>query len=227
MYRYELHLHTSETSKCGHVPAAEQVKTYHELGYTGICVTDHLHNAQIAWFDVAHDWNAIIDRYLVGYRAAKAAGEALGMDVIFGVELRFPENDSDYLIYGIDEQWLYEHPWITDMNHQTFFDRFKDEVLIIHAHPYRKNDIVYYDCVHGPQRSCAAACKGSPASVPHGRFRCASDRRRGTRGDPHGGAHPRFVSAQGRHHVGQIPQLVPGIRCNFKGRRGNRTCLTP
>ena len=149
MYRYELHLHTSETSKCGHVPAADQIRTYHDLGYTGVCVTDHLHNAQIAYFDVAHDWNVIIDRYLAGYRAAKTAGDALGMDVIFGVELRFPENDSDYLIYGIDEQWLYDHPWITDMDHQSFFDRYRDEVLIIHAHPYRTNDIVYYDCVHG------------------------------------------------------------------------------
>ena len=149
MNRYELHLHTSETSKCGHVPAADQVKTYKALGYQGVCVTDHLHKAQIEYFNVGADWNAIIDRYLMGYRAAKAAGESMGMDIIFGVELRFPENDSDYLIYGIDEQWLYDHPWITDMDHQSFFDRFKDEVLIIHAHPYRNCDVVFYNCVHG------------------------------------------------------------------------------
>lgn len=149
MYRYELHLHTDESSKCGHVPAADQVRTYHELGYQGICVTDHLHNTQIAHYNVPDDWNAIVDRYLWGYRAAKAAGDAVGLDVIFGVELRFPENDSDYLIYGIDEQWLYDHPWITKMNHKTFFDRYRDEVLIIHAHPYRNCDEVFYDCVHG------------------------------------------------------------------------------
>ena len=71
------------------------------------------------------------------------------MDVIFGVELRFPENDSDYLIYGIDEDWLYKNPFITELDHQSFFDRYKDEVLIIHAHPYRNCDTVYYDCVHG------------------------------------------------------------------------------
>lgn len=150
MYRYELHLHTSETSKCGHVPAAEQIETYHALGYQGVCVTDHLHNAQIAYFNVADDWNTIVDRYLVGYRAARKAGAAVDMDVIFGVELRFPENDSDYLIFGIDEQWLYDNPWITRMDHKSFFDRYKDEVLIIHAHPYRNGcDEVFYDCVHG------------------------------------------------------------------------------
>lgn len=149
MYRYELHLHTEESSKCGHVPAADQIRTYHALGYQGVCVTDHLHNTQIAHYDVPDDWNVIIDRYLKGYRAAKATGEALGMDIIFGVELRFPENDSDYLIYGIDPQWLFDHPWITKMDHQSFFDRFKDEVLIIHAHPYRYCDEVFYTCVHG------------------------------------------------------------------------------
>lgn len=149
MYRYELHLHTSETSKCGHVAAADQIATYRALGYQGVCVTDHLHNAQIAYFGVADDWNVIVDRYLAGYRAAKKAGDAVGMDVIFGVELRFPENDSDYLIYGIDERWLYDHPWITRMDHRSFFDRFRDEVLIIHAHPYRNCDEVFYDCVHG------------------------------------------------------------------------------
>ncbi len=150
MYRYELHLHTGESSKCGHVPAADQIRTYHTLGYRGVFVTDHLHNTQIGYYNVPDNWDAIIDRYLVGYRAAKATGDALGMDVIFGIELRFPENDSDYLVYGIDEQWLRRNPWITKMDHKAFFDRYRDEVLIIHAHPYRNGcNEVFYDCVHG------------------------------------------------------------------------------
>ena len=149
MYRYELHLHTMETSRCGKVRAANQIRTYHALGYQGVCVTDHLHTDYLTLMDCHDDWNACIRRYLYGYHCAKEAGEALGMDVIFGVELRFPENDSDYLIYGIDEQWLYDNPWITRMDHQSFFDRYKDEVLIIHAHPYRYCNEVFYTCVHG------------------------------------------------------------------------------
>ncbi len=149
MYKYELHLHTKETSHCGHVPAVDQVKTYHALGYQGLCVTDHLHNTYLSTLDCAEDWEKCMDRYLTGYRNAKKAGEALGMDIILGCELRFPENESDYLLYGIDEQWLYDHPFITRMNHQSFFDAFGKEILIIHAHPYRKNDVVYYKCVHG------------------------------------------------------------------------------
>ena len=149
MYKYELHLHTKETSRCGHVPAADQVKTYHSLGYQGLCVTDHLHNAYLSTLDRPDDWESCVDLYLKGYRNAKKTGEALGMDIILGCELRFPENESDYLLYGIDEQWLYDHPFICRMDHQSFFDAYGKEILIIHAHPYRKNDTVYYRCVHG------------------------------------------------------------------------------
>ena len=149
MFKYELHLHTKETSRCGHVWAADQVRTYKELGFAGICVTDHFHNTFFKSLDCADDWDACMDVYLRGYRAAKEAGDRLGLDVILGLELRFPENDSDYLVYGVDEAWLRANPWTTSMDHQSFYDRYRDEVLIIHAHPYRYCDIVYYDCVHG------------------------------------------------------------------------------
>ena len=149
VYKYELHLHTMEVSRCGRVRAVDQVRACRALGYRGICVTDHLHDTYIGLMDCHDDWRECMRRYLYGYRLAKEEGERLGMDVILGAELRFPENDSDYLIYGIDEDWLYSHPYICRMDHRAFFDRFGDEVLIIHAHPYRNCDTVFYDCVHG------------------------------------------------------------------------------
>ena len=149
MYKYELHLHTMETSRCGHVRAADQVNAYHRLGYQGVCITDHLHSTYIDLMDCHDDWQECIRRYLYGYHLAKAEGERLGMDIIFGVELRFPENNSDYLIYGIDEEWLYNHPYICQMDHRSFYEQYGDEVLIIQAHPYRDCDEVFYDCIHG------------------------------------------------------------------------------
>ena len=76
MYAYELHLHTAESSRCGHVPAAEQVRVYKALGYAGVCVTDHLHDG---YYEPSLDgagWREAMERYLRGYRAAKAAGDA-------------------------------------------------------------------------------------------------------------------------------------------------------
>ena len=146
--KIDLHVHTSEVSLCGHLTARQTVQSYKEAGYDCLVITNHFNtytcnhyknNGEDDFFRFYHD----------AYLLAKEEGERLGMDVILGAELRFPENDSDYLIYGIDEDWLYSHPYICRMDHKTFFDRFGSEVLIIHAHPYRNCDTVFYDCVHG------------------------------------------------------------------------------
>ena len=47
--------------------------------------------------------------------SSKARGDELGLDVILGAELRFPENDNDYLVYGIDEAWLRANPYLCCM----------------------------------------------------------------------------------------------------------------
>lgn len=149
MYKYEMHVHTMETSRCGDVKAAKIVAQYKALGYDGLCVTDHLHDLYISLMDCHDDWQQCVNRYMYGYNEARKAGDALGMDIIFGIELRFPENDSDYLVYGVDEAWLRANPYVCHMDHASFFKKFGDSVLIIHAHPYRYCDEVFFDCVHG------------------------------------------------------------------------------
>lgn len=149
MYKYDIHVHTMETSRCGYVKAHEFVAKYKALGYDGLCITDHLHDLYISLLDCHDDWQQCVTRFMYGYNEAKKAGDALGMDILFGVELRFPENESDYLIYGVDEAWLRANPYVCRMDHEAFFKKFGRSVLIIHAHPYRYCDEVFYDCVHG------------------------------------------------------------------------------
>ena len=36
MYYYELHMHTSDTSRCGKSPAADMVAAYKQKGFTGV-----------------------------------------------------------------------------------------------------------------------------------------------------------------------------------------------
>ncbi|MDA6864799.1 hypothetical protein OSL55_27745, partial [Escherichia coli] len=78
-----------------------------------------------------------MDHYLSGYKASKKRGDELGFDVILGAELRFPQNDNDYLVYGIDEDWLRSNPYMCCTSAREFYEKFHNEVLIIHAHPYR------------------------------------------------------------------------------------------
>lgn len=143
MFKYELHLHTSETSWCGRVPAAVQVQRLKALGYDGLVVTDHLHAGYLEEVGPERtdaNWQALIDRHMLGYTAAAAEGERLGVSVILCAELRFPEDERDYLAFGITEDWLRAHPYCILLSHEEFFDRYGKELLIVQAHPFRHYD---------------------------------------------------------------------------------------
>lgn len=162
-YLYDPHTHTAETSKCGRLPAADVVDRYKRHGFAGLVVTDHLHPEYLSRVDAAHNWDDVVDHFLSGYRASKARGDQVGLDVILGAELRFPENENDYLVYGIDEAWLRSNPYVCCMSAQEFFDKFHDRVLIIHAHPYRTGSApVQETAVHG-----AEIVNGNPRHENH------------------------------------------------------------
>lgn len=129
-YLFDPHTHTAETSKCGHLPAAEVVDRYVRHGFSGLVVTDHLHPEYLSRIDTDHDWNKVIDHYLSGYRASKQRGDEVGFQVLLGAELRFPENDNDYLVYGIDEAWLRSNPYVCCMSAREFFQKFQTRCLL-------------------------------------------------------------------------------------------------
>lgn len=150
VYRYDPHVHTAETSSCGWMPASHVADLYHAHGFAGFAVTDHLHEAYIRSLECPNDWEKCMEHFLTGYRIAKARGDALGMHVLLGVEIRFPENDSDYLLYGLDEAFLMANPYLHRLGHEAFFSKYGDQLLIVHAHPYRNGNRVVFDaCVHG------------------------------------------------------------------------------
>ena len=113
-YLYETHCHTDESSRCGKVKGAEVARMYKEAGYSGIVVTDHFNSYT---FDKAGltKWEDMIAFHMAGYRAAKAL-EDEDFTVLYGLELRFEaENDNDYLVYGVDEDYLRAHPFLCYM----------------------------------------------------------------------------------------------------------------
>lgn len=136
-YKYETHLHTVESSPCAKVPAAEAVRIYHHEGYAGIIVTDHYFRGV---FDKQpfRKWDEKIDRFLSGYRKALNEGCKVGLDVHLGMEIRFDENDNDYLVYGIDEEFLKENRKLYRLTLREFKGLAADKgIAIIQAHPFR------------------------------------------------------------------------------------------
>ena len=137
MYKTETHLHTSEVSRCGKVSAAEMISRYRDAGYTTVFVCDHFTADYFRRYgDIS--WEEKVSRHLRGYRAAKEAGDALGVHVLLSSELRFEGSVNDYLLYGIDESFLLECRGVFSMQIEAFIDYAHARgVSVIQAHPMR------------------------------------------------------------------------------------------
>ncbi len=133
-YKIETHAHTRPMSPCAHHSPADVVKFHSEAGYSAVTVTNHFCN--YSFFDF--NKQEIIDRFLKDYYDACEAGEKYGINVILGMEIRFPQNINDYLVYGINDNdisALYDY---SQTDCATFYKEFKnDKNVILQAHPFR------------------------------------------------------------------------------------------
>lgn len=128
-YTTELHAHSYPISACGDFSPAEVVGFYKEVGTTSLVLTNHLNPL---WIDGS------AEEYLADYYGAKdAAGDEL--NVILGVEIRFPQNNNDYLVYGVCEDDLKHFISLIPYGIENFYKEVKnDRNIILQAHPFRK-----------------------------------------------------------------------------------------
>jgi len=132
----QLHLHTSETSKCGHAGGAELARACKEAGYDLIVITDHFFNANIGC-DKDAPWDEKVEYLFRGYRAAKEEGDRIGLIVLPGWETF--TNGPEYLTYGLTEEFLMANPDIDKVPNKEYLARVKEAGgFVIHAHPFRK-----------------------------------------------------------------------------------------
>lgn len=136
LYKYELHCHTGEVSRCADAPAAKIVELYKRKNYNGIVITDHYSPMTFPISKVFCPQKAA-DFYLSGYRAAKAAaGE--GLVVLLGMEVRFYATANDYLVYGMTEDFVKNSGNILAKRAKSFYEMTKKSgMLLVQAHPFR------------------------------------------------------------------------------------------
>ncbi len=140
MYKYETHMHTSEASACAHSTGAEMADKYKEEGYAGIIVTDHFFNGNSA-VPGELTWDERIRRFCLGFENAEKRGKEIGLDVFFGFE--FGDGGSDFLVYGLDKQWLIENEDIHKMEPVRFLEYARScGGMIIQAHPFRDYEYI-------------------------------------------------------------------------------------
>lgn len=133
-YKTELHLHTSPASGCSEIPPELAVELYADLGYHSIVICNHFFDGM----RFREDKQQCIDAYLADYDLAVEAGKKYGVNVILGCEIRFTENANDYLLFGIDRDFLDFAYESLDMGIEEFSKQFRDDGrLLIQAHPFR------------------------------------------------------------------------------------------
>ena len=138
-YLTETHFHTSETSVCGKIPAAEGIALCRERGYAAVIVTDHYVQAFFAERE-ALSWQEKMDCWLNGYKAAKEAGDRLGVRVYLGMEWRYMAGPEDFLVYGITEEFLRETPELYRILPEEFAALCRKQgFFFAETHPFRFN----------------------------------------------------------------------------------------
>ena len=134
-YAYETHLHTSRASACGKSTPEEMAFACKEAGYTGIFVTEHFFYGNTS-IDRNLSWEDWVEGYCQGYEQAKKVGDKIDLQVFFGWESSY--QGTDFLIYGLDKDWLIAHPQIKDASiEEQYALVHADGGMVIHAHPFR------------------------------------------------------------------------------------------
>ena len=82
-----------------------------------------------------------MEEFCKGYENAQDWGKEIGLSVFFGYEANY--EGTEFLIYGVDKQWLIEHPEIRDASISEQYQYIHNAGgMVIQAHPYRKEDYI-------------------------------------------------------------------------------------
>ncbi|MCM1128059.1 MAG: PHP domain-containing protein [Lachnospiraceae bacterium] len=135
-YLYETHMHTSQASKCADSTGREMAEAAKAAGYAGVIITDH------SWYgnnciDSSLPWEQWIGMFGKGYEDAKRWGDENDFSVFFGYEANY--DATEFLIYGVDIEWLTAHPQIKTASVKEQYEMIHSAGgLVIHAHPFRE-----------------------------------------------------------------------------------------
>lgn len=141
MYRYEMHMHTVESSLCGRSTIEEMVRAYHAIGFSGAVVTNHfLHGNTAA--DRSLPWADFVREYCRCWYEGQKVAKELDFDLLFGVEECY-EAGKEILVYGLEPDFLLAHPELEQGRLADWSKAVREEGgVLIFAHPFRQRGYI-------------------------------------------------------------------------------------
>ena len=141
-FLYETHMHTMPASACSGSRGCEFIPRYIDAGYAGVIVTDHFWHGNCG-IDRSLPWPEFVHQFCAGYEDALNEGLKRGFPVFFGWEESF-EGD-DFLVYGLDQQWLLDHPEVTSWDRKRQFEEVhRYGGCVVQAHPFRAASYIHH-----------------------------------------------------------------------------------
>ncbi len=212
-HKYETHSHTSEVSKCSRISAVKLVRFYKEIGYSGVCITDHFLNGNTT---VPSDlsWSERVELFCKGYQYAYQEGRRIGIDVFFGWEYSYL--GTDLLTYGLDKEWLLNHPEVLSIDINQYCDLVhKYGGFIVHAHPFRED--YYIDMIRLLPRKVDAveidnACRPDFENKLANQYADNYNLLKTAGSDNHSGRLNRFSGLQLSRPLDNVNDMVSSIR---------------
>ena len=80
----------------------------------------------------------MIDRFFTDFEKAEKKGKEIGIKVLLAAEIRFTENENDYLIYGVNRKMLEEIYDLLPFGVDNFRKVYSmPDSVFLQAHPFR------------------------------------------------------------------------------------------
>ena len=141
MFKYEMHLHSKDTSACGSSDAAEYIEAAKRCGYAGMVFTNHFFRGNTA---ISRDlpWQDFVKPYREEYLRVCEIGEREGIDVLFGVEEGFG-GGKECLIYGLDADTIASEKSFPTLPIEELSQFVRENGgFIAQAHPFRQRGYI-------------------------------------------------------------------------------------
>ncbi len=141
--KLETHCHLIGTSVCADCSFDVMIKAYKDKGYDGIVVTNHIHRGYFSSYP-GETPKEKVDYFFSVYDKFNRECSSQGIKVFLGGEVLVtcPEGHAEYIIYGFDKKFIYDHPNLFDLTQEELFKLCdKNGIFMFKAHPFRTKEV--------------------------------------------------------------------------------------
>lgn len=134
--KVEMHCHT-DGSTCADYNINDIVKEYVKAGFGGIVVTNHYAFKEYERQGFSNP-SEYAKAFLSWIEDAEKAGKEQNLKIFFGMEVRLKYNNTEYMLYGFEKNFVLENPELYNLTQEQLFDLAnKHNIFMYQTHPFR------------------------------------------------------------------------------------------